>query len=214
MSRIVLIHGFATGIDYSVFRPAYGEDAGFLAFRSDIESGNAKAFRWDLKESASFFQSLNPFYTWSIYRREKRVASDVETYHRLHDFLTREQPEILICHSMGCFLFLEYLKHEKLPTSVRRVVLNQADIPAGSMTLPHAIKDRVQTGTLHFINTFCFWDPTLWLSAIMSVSIKAGLIGLKNPFVQNRLFPLYRPWNLHMSALRDARFRDLVHSKF
>jgi hypothetical protein len=212
MSRIVLIHGFATGIRYSVFRPAYGEDAGFSGFRSDIASGDTKVFRWDIKENASFFQSLNPFYTWHIYRREKRIASDADTYRRLHDFLTREQPDTIACHSMGCYLLVEYLNRERLPESVHRIIFNQADIPAGGTTFSSVVGERLRTGALRIINTFCFWDPTLWCSVLIGGSFKAGLVGLRYPLVNNRLFPLYRPWNLHMSAMRDGRFRDLAYS--
>lgn len=211
MSRIVLIHGFATNIGYSVFRPAYGADAGFAVFAQDVTRGEAKAFEWGVRDSASFFQSLNPFYTWNIYRREKRMASDKETYQRLRDFLMREQPEVVICHSMGCFLFLEYLKHQQLPTSVRRVLFNQADIPS-TPTIPPTVEERIRSSSLSLANTYCPWDPTLWLSSIVSVSVKAGLVGVRHSFVQNRLFPLYRPWNLHMSALRDPGFRDLAYS--
>lgn len=210
MSRIILIHGFATGIGYSFFRPAYGKDAGFSSFRQDIESGNAKTFRWDLKENASFFQSLNPFYTWRIYRREKKIAHDPDTYRRMAKLLLREQPEIILCHSMGCFLFLEYLKHQKLPASVRHVIFNQADIPASGTRFPAEIEAGIHKKSLLITNTYCPWDPTLWCSAFMTKSIKAGLVGLKHPFIQSCLFPLLKPINLHTAAIRSSRFRRFV----
>ncbi|MEK7473355.1 MAG: hypothetical protein AAB668_01325 [Patescibacteria group bacterium] len=210
MSRIVLIHGFATGIGYSIFRPAYGADAGFSAFRPDIESGQAKAFRWDIKESASFFQSINPFYTWNVYRREKKIANDPDTYRKLHAFLMAEEPELIVCHSMGCFLFLAYLAHEKLPTSVRRIIFNQADVPSIGVTLSTEIEERIRKGALSITNTFCFWDTTLWFSAVIHGSIKAGLVGWEHPLIQNSLFSLLKPMNLHTAAIRSFRFRRLV----
>lgn len=210
MSRIVLIHGFATGIGYSVFRPAYGEDAGFSAFRPDIESGEVKTFRWDIKEDASFFQSLNPFYTWDVYRRENKIARRPETYRRMAELLTREQPEIITCHSMGCFLLLEYLKREQLPTSVRHIIFNQADVPATGTKFPIEIESRIREERLRITNMYCPWDPTLWLSAIMNGSMKAGLVGFNNPLVNNRLFPLWKPINLHTAAIRSGAFRRFV----
>lgn len=212
MSRIVLIHGFATGIGYSVFRPARGEDAGFSAFRSDIESGDAKAFRWDIKENASFFQSLNPFYTWDVYRREKKTARDPETFQHLVDFFSRGQPKTIICHSMGCSLLVEYLKHKKLPMSVRHVIFNQADVPASGTTFPAEIELRIRQKNLFITNTYCPWDPSLWCSMLIGGSLKAGLVGFRHPLVKNHMFPLFRSLNLHMSALRDEGFRDLARS--
>ncbi|MCC6563649.1 hypothetical protein IT087_02045 [Candidatus Uhrbacteria bacterium] len=207
MSRIVLIHGFATGIGFSIFRPAYGADAGFSAFKSDIVSGVAKAFRWDIKGQASFFQSLNPFYTWDIYRRERKIAEDPETYRKLAEFLSHEQPETIICHSMGCFLFLEYLKHQSLPASVRNVVFNQADLPSSGVSLPSEIEERIRSRRLTITNTYCVWDVTLWCAVLIGSSLRAGLVGLRNPFVRNAFFPLVRPINLHTAAIRSPRFR-------
>ena len=201
MSRIFLIHGFATGIGYSIFRPAYGPDAGFSAFRDDINSGKAKAFRWDIKENASFFQSLNPFYTLDVYHRERAIAEDPETYRRLADFLEHEQPEVIACHSMGCFLLSEYLKHESLPSSVRRIVFNQADLPRSTL---------LRAKNVVITNTFCFWDVTLWCAVLLERSLLAGLVGIRNPEVQNTFFPLLKPINLHTAAIRSKHFRDFV----
>ncbi|MCR4256642.1 MAG: hypothetical protein NUW08_02975, partial [Candidatus Uhrbacteria bacterium] len=61
-------------------------------------------------------------------------------------------------------------------------------------------------------NTYCPWDPSLWCSMLIGSSLKAGLVGLRHPLVDNRLFPLFRSMNLHMSALRDEGFRDLACS--
>lgn len=208
MSRIVLIHGFATGIRYSVFRPAHGADAGFSAFRSDIESGEVVAFRWDIKEEASFFQTLNPFYSWGVYRQERAIAEDVNTYRRLGEFLSREQPEIIVCHSMGCFLFFEYLKRERLPASVKHIVFNQADLPCFGLEFSSDVVKRVHSGDLLITNMFCFWDPTLWCAVLLKRSLLAGLIGLRSPLIQNKFFPLLKPINLHTAAIRSKRFRD------
>ncbi len=210
MSRIVLIHGFATGITYSVFRRAHGADAGFSAFRGDVETGDAKAFRWDVQDEASFFQSLNPFYSWNIYRRERVIAKHPETLKRLHTFLSAEQPEIILCHSMGSFLFSEYLKTEVLPVSVKRIVFNQADLPTNGIDVSADVLTRVGSDKFSIINSHCFWDPTLWLAVALSGSLKAGLLGMSSTLIQNTFWPLWRPINLHTSAIRSKRFRDFV----
>lgn len=211
MSRIVLIHGFATGIQYSVFRSARGTDAGFSAFAPDVARGEAKAFRWDIKEKASFFQSINPLYAWDIYRRELAIAQEIETRQSLSEFLLQEEPEVIVCHSMGTLLFFGYLENHKLPASVRRVIFNQADIHASDITLPLDIEERIRAGELLFLNTYCPWDPSLLCSRILNGS-RAGLAGMRHSLVRNHFIPLVKPINLHMSAIRSGSFRLLIDS--
>ncbi|PIP60689.1 hypothetical protein COX00_01870 [Candidatus Uhrbacteria bacterium CG22_combo_CG10-13_8_21_14_all_47_17] len=211
MSRIVLVHGFATGIHFSVFRPAQGIDAGFSAFHSDIENGGVKAFRWDIKEEASFLQSLNPFYTLGVYDRERAIAQRAETHHALHRFLEQESPEVIICHSLGAFLFFQFLQKETLPDSVRLIVFNQADIFASEVFIPETVAKRIQSGALKIVNTYCPWDPNLLFSWILN-GPRAGLTGMRHTLIEERFFPLVKPINLHMAAIRSARFRYLIES--
>jgi hypothetical protein len=210
MPRIILIHGFATGVRFSVFRPPHGIEAGLTGFRREIKSGEAKAFRWDIKEEAYFLRSLNPLYTLDIYRRERAIAKSTDTYRNLAKFLADERPEVIVCHSMGCFLFSEYLKRENLPESVKHIIYNQADLPWSGSGFSKEIIERVRAGKLFITNTFCFWDSTLWSAVFTGGSIRAGLFGMRSPWVRNRFFALLRPFNIHTAAIRSPRFRDLV----
>jgi hypothetical protein len=212
MARIVLIHGFATGISYSTLYPALGEDAGFTAFRGDIRSKSAKAFRWALEEIASIFQTFDPAYTWRVYRTEKSMASDPRLFERLDRFFDEEEPDTIVCHSMGCFLMASYLRKQgRLSDSVRLVIFNQADIPVNGVVLTKDIESRIHSGLLTFINLHCPWDPALWLSYLFSGSIRAGLVGLNHPLIQNHFFPLTRLSNIHMAAIKSERFRQFLH---
>lgn len=210
MSRIVLIHGFATGIRFSVFRQPHGIEAGMIGFRREVKTGEAKAFRWDIKEEASFLRSMNPLYTLDIYRRERAIAKSTETYRKLAKFLAEEQPEVIVCHSMGCFFFSEFLKRENLSESVKRIIYNQADLPWSGTEFSKEIIERIRFGKLVITNTFCFWDPTLWSAVLTGGSIRAGLFGMRSPWVRNRFFALLRPFNIHTAAIRSPRFRDLI----
>jgi hypothetical protein len=145
-----------------------------------------------------------------IYRRELAIARSTETYQKLAEFLNAEQPEVVVCHSMGCFLFSEYLKRENLPESVRHVIYNQADLPWSGTGFSKEIIERVRAGKLIITNTFCFWDPTLWSAVFAGGSIRAGLFGMRSPWVRNKFFALFRPFNIHTAAIRSPRFRDLV----
>lgn len=209
MTQIVLIHGFATGIRFSIFRKAHGADAGFSAFQEDVNFGDAKAFRWDIKEDASFLQSLNPYYPWGVYRREKAIVENRKTHEALARFLANETPRTIVCHSMGARLMIEYLKHEPLPSSVRCIILNQADVAPADLELSRELMERMRQGNLQFINTFCPWDPSLWYSRAFH-GPRAGLVGLSRNDVQNKFFPLVKPVNLHTAAIRSHRFRDLI----
>lgn len=209
MSRIALIHGFATGIHFSFLRPAYGSDAGFTAFQIEVKRGEAKVFRWDIKERASFFQSLNPFYIWNVYRRERSIVKKTTTHAALQHFLESESPEILVCHSMGVFLFFEYLRHGELPASVRRVVFSQADLSSKQVRFSPLMEERIRSGELQITNAYCPWDPTLWFSRVLNGQ-RAGLTGMRHPLVHERFFPLIKPVNLHTSAIRSSRFRSFV----
>lgn len=179
-------------------------------FRREVQSGEAKAFRWDIQEEASFLRSMNPLYTLDIYRRELTIAKSTETYKRLAEFLANEQPEVIVCHSMGCFLFAEYLKREELPKSVKHIIYNQADLPWSGPGFSKEIVERVRAGELVITNTFCFWDSTLWSALFTGGSLRAGLFGMRSPWIRNRFFALLRPFNIHTAAIRSPRFRDLV----
>lgn len=210
MSRIVLIHGFATGIDY-LWRPAFGVDAGFSAFADSIAKGETSVFRWDIKERAGW-RSLNPWYSFGIYRRECELAANSETHRSLERFLEHEKPEIIICHSMGCYLLLKYLGKYRLPTSVHTILFTQADVDSRTFALPSSYEEAIRHKRLRLINSFCLWDPTLMLSLLLSGSSRAGLRPLASPLVENVFYPLVKLWNLHTSAIRDPGFAASVIS--
>jgi alpha-beta hydrolase superfamily lysophospholipase len=210
MSRIVLIHGFATGIDY-LWRPAFGADAGFSGFAESIAKGETSVFRWDIKEHAGW-RSLNPWYSFGIYRRERELAAHSDTHRSLERFLEQEKPEIIVCHSMGCYLLLKYLERHHLPASVHTILFNQADVDARAFTVPASFEEAIRCKRLRLINSFCLWDPTLMLSLLISGLPRAGLRPLAHPLVEDIPHPLTKPWNLHTSAIRDSRFAASVIS--
>ncbi len=205
MSRIVLIHGFATGVRYSVFRDAHGADAGFKAFRELVEQGDATAFRWDIQETASFWQTINPLYILGVYRRERALASHPETHEALARFFADESPEIVICHSLGACLLLEHIRRHGLPDSVRRIVFTQADAHPREFAFCEALEERLRNGSLTMINAHCPWDPSLWCSLVLN-GARAGLAGARHPLVRDVFWPLVKPINLHTSAIRSPGF--------
>jgi len=197
MSDITLIHGFATGLNVSIFRTARGPEAGFYGFRNLIERGIAKPFRWDERENVSFWKSLLPMTYITVYEREREKVRSETTLTALDTFLRDEQPRVVVCHSMGCALFLSFLTRNELPASVRHVVFIQADVPRDA-ALP-------ASANAAWHNLYCPWDPTLFASALYHRTWRAGLTGLRDARATNRLTPLFGGWNLHTVSISDPK---------
>ena len=196
MSKIALIHGFGTGINYSIFQKAEANNAGFLIFDDLIAKKTAKVFDWRIYKNLNLFEVLSVFPILKIYWQEKTKVHSLEIQNQLKTFLEFEQPEIIICHSMGGKLLFEHT--HKLPKSVKKIVLIQADISSNAK-----IPKNLQK--LEIINYFCPWDNALIGSNLINFRIMAGQIGLKD--ATNIFFPLLlnNP-NMHTFPLRSSKF--------
>lgn len=212
MSNIVLIHGFATGIRFSIFRAPQGTDAGFEGFREDIARGTALPFRWDISDEASFFDVFNPRFTRQVFIKEHLRAQNSAWQERLVQFLEDEQPSTILCHSLGCVFMLETMNRFGIPPSVHTIVFNQSALPTSAELTNPTIQQRITARTLQCINTYCPWDPTLWIGMIIERAWLNGLFPTRKTWLTNIFFPLYLLPNLHTSAIRSQRFRDWVFS--
>lgn len=204
MSRIVFIHGFATGVRFSFFREAKGLDGGFAAFRSLIEWGVGKVFRWGMEGDASFWEALNPWFHLKLYERERVMAGGFAVQQRLAHFLEEERPEVIVCHSMGCYLLWEYLRRFELPSSVETVIFQQADIGLSELGLFPGREG------VRFLNLYCPWDLSLLASWFLWGDRRLGLWRVSSRMFEQRFFSLWKPFNLHTSGLRDQRLVQLI----
>lgn len=206
MAKIVLIHGFAAGIQFSFFRNARGKDVGFGVFAKDIENKNATVFRWAISERASFFQTINPFYTANVYNHERARIQDTSWQKKLAMFLEKEKPEMILCHSLGSRFLLETANVFGLPDAVSHVIFIQGDVPK-SFNLTHKdLLRRVKNNTLYFLNVYCPWDPSLFVSSIFHATIRFGQFPIKKDWLKNKFFALTHLPNPHMSALFSKKF--------
>lgn len=202
MKSIALIHGYAVNLTSPVVRRGFGETAGFTAFAEDVRSGTAAVFRWGLSEDVSWLGLVDPVGQLLFYRAELATALSAETHARLREFLEREQPAVIVVHSMGATLLLAYAREHGLPAAVRHVVMVQADLPLDA-----------DLGVFPAVyNLYCPWDPTLMASSLLSRRTRAGLAPVPGGNVTNLLLPAYRLPNLHTSAVRDPRLREIVAS--
>lgn len=212
MSHTVFIHGFATGITFSFFRPIRGNDAGFGIFSENIRQGDGRVFRWDIKERATLFQTLNPFYTAHVYAREHSRILNKEWQNTLHNFLKNEQPTTIVCHSLGCRFLLETANAHGLPNSVRHVIFIQADIPKVTELTHQDLRQRIQRNELTFWNLYCPWDPSLFFSSLVHFSLRFGQVRIQKQWMRNKFFPLTKLPNLHMSTLYSRACKKWIDS--
>ncbi len=200
--KILLIHGFAVGLSSPILRCKLGPEAEFLAFKDDIADGLARVFKWGIQARVAWSQLLNPFYIYRHYKLERAMALDEATHEQLQIELEQMQPEVIVCHSMGCVLLQAHLLAFKLPSSVRAIVFVQSDSEFGA---------RVDV-SVPVYNLYCPWDPTLIASSLTRGQWCAGLRPMKSRGTHNRLFPLYRLPNLHTSSIRGAQLKQFVRT--
>lgn len=206
MTKAILIHGYAVGLRASIFRKPLGEHAGFSALSEEIERGEVKAFRWCKDVSLSMIQSANPLQYFQLYFDEERLAESSITQSTLFDFLDRSGATTVICHSLGCRLFIGMMNTHGIPESITKIILLQGDVPTSASITNPMILDRITNKTLTIENYFCPWDQSLLASSILHRTNRIGLMGWKHAGVKNIFYPLLKPTNLHTSPLRDRKF--------
>jgi hypothetical protein len=203
MTKSLLIHGYGVLATYPIIRPQSSPHLGFRVFQNQLNQGSSLLFRWGKKRKYSFPEMLNPLEYLRLYREEKRLAKDPNTFKNLASLLETHQPETIVCHSMGCFLFQQFSLSYSLPLSVKQIILVQADMNRNEETPKN-------WNTITVKNVWCFWDQALWESVFVNRYLPAGLFGLKSKTVQNIFFPLYRTLNLHESPLNDPKLLSLM----
>lgn len=151
-------------------------------------------------------QSANPFHYYQLYRDEENLAEPPITQSTLHNFIDCSDATTVICHSLGCRLFIGMMNTHGIPESISKIVLLQGDVPTSASITNAAILDRLANKTLVIENYFCPWDQSLLASAILHRANRIGLMGWNQFRVKNIFYPLLKPMNLHTSPLRDQKF--------
>ncbi len=212
MIKTLLIHGYAAGLQTSVFPNSFGQHAGFRGLIDEIKQGSISLFQWGVMDAPTWRDLVNPIAYYRLYRNEESLAASQTTQHDLYQRMVDENPSTLIAHSLGCRLLLNTVNSLDLPPSVERIVFLQADF-SRSECIEHAgALDRLANQSLTLENYHCIWDPSLATSAILHRTPRAGMLPWPQAHVHNHFFPLLRPINLHTSPLRDRAFlRSLIH---
>ena len=206
MTKAILIHGYAAGLEASIFRKPFGEHSGFIALDDEVKSGIAKSFRWSKDVSLTIAQCINPLKYFHLYRDEELLAESSITQSVLREFLDRADATTIICHSLGCRLMIGAMNAHGIPESITKIVFLQGDVSTSASIVNDAIRDRIANGTLVIENYFCPWDQSLLSSVILHRTNRIGLMGWNETGVKNVFYPLLKPMNLHTSPLRDREF--------
>ena len=113
--KFLLIHGFATKVNYDLGFWKYPPTTDFLAWGNAIFEGDAKIFSWGIKQDKNWKNILNVLQYWDLYKREKSLAANKYQLLELKKTIDETNPEIIVCHSMGAFLFENYCELYDLP---------------------------------------------------------------------------------------------------
>jgi hypothetical protein len=194
MGKVLLIPGYGTETQWTSHRGPGSAHAGFGAARALLVAGRAAAFRWGLPARALRpLARFDPRTHWRLYAVERRQAARPVTLQALHELCQTLEPAVVLCHSLGCQLWLHYTQAYALPPSLRRVVFVQADVPADFVPGPAAVQARLAAGELAWLNLWCGWDQALLASAALNGRWPAGLLGARHGLVQNRFFSAVPP---------------------
>lgn len=217
--KILLIHGFGTSVRDELIRivskqkvrPSV-EYEEFKAFNHLIKEKNAFIFRWNDDFKALKIKDFTAIEKYiDLYKREKIKSLAESTQKTLDEFIKKNNPEIIVCHSMGCFLLLNYLEKYELSNSVKKIFLVQGDFDKKHKIINPEIIKRIEENKLRIVNVYCPWDTTLMLSPLVNkLIVPAGLNRMRNPYIVDVLFPLTNNMNLHNSSIKSKDLLDFV----
>lgn len=203
MAKIVLVHGYGTGL--SPLKSSKTDHHGFSGFEKGILSKDVAVFSWHQEENSSLLKFINPYFHYKTYEKERSAAQSTELLKGFKKFIEKEKPDIVVCHSLGAYLFLNYLKQYEEVSSIKKAVFVQADLK-NNKPFP------ANPNHIEFTNVYCPWDPALLTSKVMHGYTPAGLTGWKQPQVRNKFIPLFGHWNLHISTIAQKQFAEFVSS--
>jgi hypothetical protein len=211
--KYLLIHGFGTKVNYDLGFYKYPPTEDFLAWKEDIGLGNAKIFSWGIRQEKNWRNVLSPLPYLELYKREKSLVKNKYLLLELHKAIEETNPEIIVCHSMGCFLLENYCGLHNLPKSVQKIVFSQGDI----VRIPNLEKQLGQNPKLKLENYYCGWDQALLTSVSVNLYKPAGLFGIRiNKELGNQIQNIFWPLgnlhkNCHVDAINSIKFKEKVN---
>lgn len=208
-NKILLIHGFAQGVSFLPFKKSKTNEQIFPIFKKEILEKNAVVFNWALDWEINFKNFLTAKNLQKLYFKERRLACHTQTLNKLNLLTEKFQPNLIIAHSMGCYLLLNYFAKFKTWDSLNKIVFVQADIN-NKTKIPTNLKIVLEKQNLKIINLYCYWDQALLYSSFLHKKSRAGLTGWKQQEVKNRFVSLTDLPNPHQGFLNNNRLRFIL----
>ena len=180
-----------------------------------INSKEAYLYFWfDKIQDWNFWKSINPVSTTKLYLYERKQIQDPKKINQLKKEIFRQQPSVIIAHSLGCHYLMNYINGQDLPSSVKNIYLINSETPYNfEITNPDLIK-KLESDTLKIDNYFFSWDFTLMSSTLFTGVICSGIIGFSSPYINNhfKFIPSFGNW--HTSLLESKWIKEnLLHNK-
>jgi hypothetical protein len=205
MSKIVLINGYATNLTCPRISYKIGTNCGFDAFEELIKNGNAKTFRWGKTLECNVLEYLSPIFQWKLFLEEKQLAKNKEQLSQLHTFLVQNKPTTIVCHSLGTELFFNFSNQFELPKSINKVIFVQGALQMSLIQNQESqFWSQIKNNKIELTNCYCPYDNALVSHFFLSkFKNTIGTQSVRSILVKNKLFPLYKKFNLHTSSICD-----------
>jgi hypothetical protein len=210
ISKAVLVHGNATGIEFYKFErdTKYGD---FTGFQNEIDNEEVKLYRWHyINEKYSFLDTLNFLKFSQLYFEERKYCSNPKALENMHEYIKSAQPSILLGHSLGAFQIFNYLNNYDLPDSVKKVVFVQGAFPSHEEITNSKILEKIKTGSLTIQNYHSIYDQMLWIYTLAHFHTPGGLYGAKSKYIENIEFTRLGPGNPHLWTIKNREFAEMV----
>ncbi len=198
MDTSLLIHGYGIKRTAPLFYKTLISDGGFLIFSDLIKQKRAQVFDWGIRRHFTLTEQLNPLKTITLYKDEKNLAKSKDLLSSLDRQLQVARPSTIVCHSLGAYLFLNYLKTHSLPKYIKHIFFVQADIP------DNLLENLSKNSSLKVSNIYCPWDYKLWGSFLLNRRVPIGIKRAKTKGVDNHLLPVSLI-GVHTNGIRKNR---------
>lgn len=208
MAKIVFIHGTYCGSKFRGFQGDCSKDGGFVALRPFIANNQAQVYYWSrVEKNYTFLQSLSPYVWHNIFQIERDYIETREAVYNLNVFLEREQPEIILAHSLGCHYLLNTINEYGAPTSVKQIYTLLPEFSYDKSPILHVQTiERLKENSLTWDNYHCLWDTTLISSMYSTKVIPAGVRSWRQAFIKNQFYIQNIFSNPHTNILCDRKF--------
>jgi hypothetical protein len=201
MAKVFLIHGSMVGVP-SFYKSSKAlnqqlEDGMYSIFRQELKDNNPDfyLFKWMSKHNQK--EKLNPKADLDSYYKEQKLILTEELQLRLYAELIKNNPKVIVSHSMGCELLINMINKYGLPASVNSIITINSDSPEDKEITNQEVVDCLINENLKFINLHSITDITLAASAVLNKNkLRAGQKGYSSLLIDNRKINIFGNHNL------------------